>query len=308
MASPGFDITPEREGSIAHFFYRQITYMPPDICDVDLDGQTAIVTGSNTGIGLEVGRQLLALGLSRLVLAVRNVERGNAAAEALRSNRKPLNDAIHVWPLDLNSYDSVVQFAKRANSLDRIDIVVLNAAVLNAEVKLNPTTRHEEMVQVNYLSQALLAVLLLPVAKRTRVKQSRPTRITIVSSDTAAWTDLKDKPGSSILQALDKETNRSMQHRYFLTKLLQQLFLVELAKRVPPSVAIINAATPGMCHDSNLNREMDKSVSGAIAGFVRRRVGYTCAVGARCITDAAVNHGEETHGQYLGLGEQRVKP
>lgn len=91
-----------------------------------------------------------------------------------------------------------------------------------------------------------------------------------------------------------------------VSKLLGQFFLAELAKRVPSSVAVINCTTPGMVHDSEYNRQVDQTMGGKIAKVFMRRIGYTAAVGARHITDAAVRHGEETHGQYLST--QKLRP
>lgn len=50
---------------------------------LNLDGQICIVTSSNLGLGLECSRQLLGLGLSRLILAVREETNGHIAKEKL---------------------------------------------------------------------------------------------------------------------------------------------------------------------------------------------------------------------------------
>ena len=79
--APQFDIAPEQVPSPAHFLYTQFLETKPGTPtreDEDLSGQTAIVTGGNTGIGLDVARILLDLGLSKLILGVRNVEGGEA--------------------------------------------------------------------------------------------------------------------------------------------------------------------------------------------------------------------------------------
>jgi len=165
---------------------------------------------------------------------------------------------------------------------------------------------HDEVIQVNYLSTALLAILLLPVFKSKRSNQEQPSRMTFTSSDASAWTGFKERNEDPLLPSFDRPAKVDMTDRYFVSKLLGQFFLAELAKHVPTSVAVINAATPGMCHDSQLNRELDLTLKGKIAKIFMRRVGYSSAVGARMITDAAVQHGDETHGQYLGL--QRLKP
>jgi hypothetical protein len=71
-------------------------------------------------------------------------------------------------------------------------------------------------------------------------------------------------------------------------------------------VAIINGASPGSVHDSEFNRDLDKTTAGAVIKTVMRRIANTAAVGARMMTDAAVNHGEEVHGQFLSF--QKVVP
>lgn len=274
---------------------------------MSLKGKTAIVTGSNCGIGLECCRQFIGLGISRLILAVRSQERGNVAAASLPKDRSledggPLD--IQVWELDYSSYDSIQAFSDRAKGLDRIDIVVLNAGSLPTKQTLNFRTGHDECVQVNYLSPALLTILLLEVIKSKR--SDRPTRITLTSTDGAAWTSFQEQKNDPILPSLDKPDNWASADRHFLAKLLSQFFLSKLASFVPSSLAVINMSTPGMVHDSNMSRETRMTISGKILEIIRRRMGYTSSVGARHITDAAVNHGPETHGQYLS--QQRLKP
>ncbi|KAK4107071.1 NAD(P)-binding protein [Canariomyces notabilis] len=285
--------------SLPRFFYQQLTYKPFAAKDVDLSGQTAIVTGANTGVGLEISRQLLDLGISRLILAVRDQAKGQAAATKLAPTDP---SRIEVWHLDLRDYDSVMAFADRAkSSLTRLDIAVLNAGICPAKRIFNAKTGHDEIIQVNYLSTALLAMLLLPVAKACRANQPAPTRITFTSSEFAALAKFKFDLGNEqpILAALDKREDRvDTVDRMFVSKLLGHFFLRELARRVPARVAVINAASPGAIHDSEFNRDLNGTVSGAVIGAGLRWVGNSSAVGARMVTDAAVNHGEETHGLF----------
>jgi len=304
--APQFDVTPEKQASFPRFFYTQITFKPSVVKDVSLAGQTAIVTGSNTGVGFEVARQLLDLGLSKLILAVRNEEKGKTAQAALSLDRNMKDITIEVWKLDLDVYDSIVAFVERTKSLHRLDIIVLNAGISPAERRFNEKTGHDELIQVNYLSTALLAILLLPVVKATRVNQPKPSRMTFTSSEVAAWTNFKEKNGTPLLAELDKPGKLDMVDRMFVSKLLGQFFLNELGKRVPASVAVINGASPSSVHDSEYNREHDKTFSGAIAKKIMRRVGNRAAVGARMVTDAAVNHGDEAHGQFYSF--QKLVP
>ncbi|PHH88226.1 hypothetical protein CDD83_7802 [Cordyceps sp. RAO-2017] len=309
MAGPAFDITPEKQAGFLHFMRQQLGFRPQAVTGVDLEGQTAIVTGSNCGVGLETSRQLLDLGLSRLILAVRNEDKGRAAAEELAAGRDPplREGAVEVWKLDLDSYDSVVAFADRARALGRLDVAVLNAGLCPAKRLVNERTGHDEIIQVNYLSTALLAVLLLPVARAGRPRQQAPTRITLTLSETAAWAKFKVGKDVPVLGALDAPAaDYDPVDRMFVSKLLGQFFVAGLARRVPPSVAVINAASPGSIHDSQFNRDIDQTFAGAIIKRVLRLVGNSSAVGARMMTDAAVRQGEDTHGQFLSF--QKMVP
>ncbi|KAI4646701.1 putative secondary metabolism biosynthetic enzyme [Alternaria ventricosa] len=166
------------------FMYRQLFMHPPPIAaEVTLEGQTAIITGSNTGLGFEAGRQLLQLDLSRLILAVRSQTKGDVAAEALR--KEFLRAEIEVWILDMEDPESVAAFARRCQTLGRIDIVVLNAGVQNKDYAVSPKTGNEQTFQVNYLSTIMLAVLLLPILRAKSGSAGRPARLTIVTSTTA---------------------------------------------------------------------------------------------------------------------------
>jgi NAD(P)-dependent dehydrogenase (short-subunit alcohol dehydrogenase family) len=59
----------------------------------DLTGQTAIVTGASSGIGLETAKALIAHG-ARVVLAVRDEAKGRDAAKALAARRSHCS----TWP------------------------------------------------------------------------------------------------------------------------------------------------------------------------------------------------------------------
>ncbi|KAK8132100.1 hypothetical protein PG999_000273 [Apiospora kogelbergensis] len=300
MASPAvtFNITPEQEASKLQFVRRQFSGAPPAVSrnDVDLAGKTAIVTGANGGIGLECCRQLLDLGVSKLILAVRDEEKGEAARETLMAGRPDASQAMEVWKLNLASYDSVVAFAKRAETITPpLSIAILNAGVNRGSFARNPETGHEEDVQTNYLSTVLLTLLLLRVfQQQPPTPTRRPGRLVIVSSDTAAWASFGEKGQDPLLPAFDEEARFSVFDRYATTKLLGQLFLTELARRVPASTAVINCANPGLCHGSGLNREL-----GLPANVFMRLMGRSAAVGARSLVSAATMQDARSHGQYI---------
>lgn len=114
---------------------------------LDLATQVAIITGANAGLGFESAKQLLALNISLLILAVRSVDKGERAALELR--RQWPAARIDVWQLDMCSYDSIQAFAKRVDDdLPRLDIALLNAGLVTPEFRKVKETGHEESMQV----------------------------------------------------------------------------------------------------------------------------------------------------------------
>ncbi|KAK8132257.1 hypothetical protein PG999_000430 [Apiospora kogelbergensis] len=304
-----FDTTPEKRATQSAFFKRQLRVTPPAVKkdEVEVSHKTAIITGSNTGIGFECARQLVDLSIARLILAVRSESSGQKARSALLAGQT--HTIIEVWPLDLESYKSIQSFVDRTRGLDRLDIFVNNAGMTKRDFALNTETGHETAVQVNYLSLALLTVLMLPTLRDKNQDSASPGRIVNVNSDVASWAKFKERqglaPGSSLLAALDDRSKYDMMDRYYTTKLLGQLFLVELAKRVPPTVAVINAPNPGLCH-SGLQRDFDGTIGGFLFVIFKRLFARTPDIGARALTDAALKHGLESHGQYVE--DCRIQP
>ena len=83
----------------------------------------AVVTGANSGIGLETARALATSGYT-VLMAVRSAERGRAAAAGLTGD-------IRVAELDLASLDSVAAFATSLLAAGTpIDLLINNAGVM----------------------------------------------------------------------------------------------------------------------------------------------------------------------------------
>jgi NAD(P)-dependent dehydrogenase (short-subunit alcohol dehydrogenase family) len=88
----------------------------------DQSGRVAIVTGANSGLGFDTAAVLADKG-AHVVLAVRNLDKGNQAADRIKA--KSPNAVIAVQELDLTSLDSVRKAADelRANN-PRIDLLI----------------------------------------------------------------------------------------------------------------------------------------------------------------------------------------
>ncbi|KAL9594848.1 MAG: hypothetical protein Q9179_005217 [Wetmoreana sp. 5 TL-2023] len=280
------------------FLYRQFFITPTATLpgQYDLQGQVGIVTGSNIGLGLEASRQLLSLRISRLILAVRDVAKGENAHREL-AHAAPWA-IIEVWHLNMSSYGSVQEFARRCSALPKLDFAVLNAGVLKVKMEINQDTGREEVLQVNYLSTTLLAILLLPILAGKRTSKAKPGKLTIVGSETAEWAQFREKDCNPILAAFNDPRYFDLQDRYYTTKLLQEFFLVRLCRTVASSQVVVNVVNPGFCYGSGLHTEVTGAL-GVIFGLYKRMIGRSTAVGARTLVNAAVVQGPQSHGKYL---------
>jgi len=92
---------------------------------------------------------------------VRNLQNGHDAKTQIEKSIQQKKGKVDVWELDMGSYPSIQAFAERAEELERLDVVVLNAGVYIVDYK---KSRYgwEETLQINAISTALLGILLLP--------------------------------------------------------------------------------------------------------------------------------------------------
>ncbi len=172
---------------IAHFLKAQFTTVPLP-APGHFAGQTIIVTGAGSGLGLEAVRHLTRLGAARIIVACRSVAKGEVAIadveKSLAASAVPDGSSctFEAWDVDLGSFASVAAFCERAgHDLDRVDAVVESAGVVMEERVEHEG--HESTLTVNVLSTMLMALLMLPLLRRTAAKHNTRPRLVIVSSD-----------------------------------------------------------------------------------------------------------------------------
>ncbi|KAI0168922.1 NAD(P)-binding protein [Hypoxylon sp. FL1284] len=277
------------------FFYRQWLMHPkPYPVGTTLSGQTAVVTGSNGGLGFEAARQLLELGLSRLVMGVRSQARGDAAAAKLRKEFP--GSVVEVWLLDMESYDSVSAFASRCETLPRIDVAILNAGLRSEQFHLLKAAQHEQSFQVNYYSTVLLTILLLPILKSKKQPGASPPRLSVVTSDTVYFASIRTT--SPVLAQFDEPGLFDPMRNYQCSKLVQLFFISKLAEHVSADDVIVNAANPGLCKATGFASD-SKGLVVLFMKTLQAVMGRLPGVGASALVDAVVAKGEESHGSYV---------
>ncbi|KAF2441896.1 short-chain dehydrogenase [Karstenula rhodostoma CBS 690.94] len=263
-----------------------------------LKGQTVVLTGGSSGFGLATAHILPTLGVTRLILGVRSTERGEAAAKPMRIANPTCK--IEVWELDMLSYESVQAFAHRCAELPRLDLVILNAGVTKLVFARSPSTGHEETIQVNYLSTALLAILLVPILK-TKSPANSPGRLTIVGSSQGYSSKFKERSANSLLEEFDKEWSGipAGSERYSTSKTLVQMLVYKLSQLIPASDVTINNFCPGFSAHTSLGREVPKGAARILMGMMQAALGRTAEQGAWTYIDAAAIKGEESHGSFV---------
>ncbi|KAL8771591.1 MAG: hypothetical protein Q9209_003034 [Squamulea sp. 1 TL-2023] len=311
---------------ILSFLHSQLFITPP-IPQTSFQGQTVIVTGSNTGLGLDAARHIARLNPQKLILAVRNTAKGEAAKLSIEASLANSKTIIEVWSLDLTSYESVRQFAERAKGLERLDVLLENAGLMVQDFR---TAEEDELtVTTNVTSTFLLGVMLLEKMRETGVRFNVVPRMVVVASD--LHFTVKGLPGGGkggqegIFEGLNKREDADMRKRYVIlrkdvvvfsgssglwklirsgdryavTKLMEILIVRELATRIDQSTkpkVIVNCLTPGACH-SDFDREMS-GIDLLIFKVGKFLFARTTEVGSRTLV-AAAGAGEESHGKYM---------
>ncbi|KUO20548.1 oxidoreductase [Streptomyces dysideae] len=189
----------------------------------DLTGRTAVVTGANSGIGLRAADALARAG-AHVVFAVRDVERGRAAASTV-------SGSTEVRRLDLADLSSVREFA------DAWEERPLSLLINNAGVMMLPRQHtadgFERQFGTNHLGHFALTNLLLPHIT---------DRVVTVSSGAHRWFDARIR-----FEDLNWTSDYNPQRAYAQSKLANLLFTLELQRRLTEAGSPIRAtaAHPG---------------------------------------------------------------
>ena len=183
----------------------------------DLTGRTVIVTGANSGLGLEAARAFAGRG-AHVVLACRSPERAEGARASIAQSHPTAS--IEVMALDLANLSSVRVFgAAFAAKHDRLDVLCNNAGVM-ALPRRETVDGFEMQIGTNHLGHFALTGLLLPILLRTP-----GSRVVTQSSN-------MHRIGRIDLDDLHGSTRYGRWSAYGQSKLANLLFAYELQRRL----------------------------------------------------------------------------
>ncbi|KAH7358314.1 WW domain-containing oxidoreductase [Plectosphaerella cucumerina] len=155
-----------------------------------LDGKVVLITGANSGIGIETARAIHATGAT-LYLTARDSTKVQEAIDSVKNGPGPKSDApIHGLELRLDSLASVRAAAK--SFLDKGD--ALNLLILNAGVMATPEGRTEDGFETQFGTNHLGHFLLFKLLKPTLLASSTPefqSRLIVVASSAHAYGNVR---------------------------------------------------------------------------------------------------------------------
>lgn len=201
-----------------------------------------IVTGATDAMGSIISRRLAEQGHA-VLLASRNIVKAQQYAEELRKATK--NQDIQCLQLDLSSFELVQDFVERLKALDRpVAALVNNAGTLPRQSRMSPNG-FEHTIQVNFLSTALLSMLVKPlIMEGGRIIMSTSISRRLVSLP-------YEFPAVSHFTQLGA---------YAQSKLALTLFSIYLSTVFKTSHVSVNCVNPGVVKSSMLalNKWMDR--------------------------------------------------
>jgi NAD(P)-dependent dehydrogenase (short-subunit alcohol dehydrogenase family) len=182
----------------------------------DQTGRLAVITGANSGTGYETALELARKG-AEVVLAVRDVNRGEAAAKRIR--REVPKARLRVEALDLASQASVAAFAERMLADGApIPMLINNAGVMALPTRRESVDGHELQWATNYLGHFALTARLMPLLKAGKAR-------------TVQLSSIAHRQGRIRFEDLDYRTGYRAWPVYAQSKLAMLMFGLELDRR-----------------------------------------------------------------------------
>ncbi|MFD1030195.1 oxidoreductase [Metaplanococcus flavidus] len=260
-----------------------------------LTGKTAIITGANSGLGLQTAKVFARQG-AQVILAVRDIEKGKAAKQEIAEESPQAT--VEVMKLDLSDLDSVRAFAENVISrFDSLDLLINNAGVMTPPyAKTNDG--FELQFGSNHLGHFALTGLLLPLLLHTE-----DSRVVTLSS-------LAHRKASIDFDNLDGSKGYKGMKFYGQSKLANLMFATELDKRLKQhGLSTLSLACHPGISATNLfkigNREMPRIFRGLMNRYLQ-----PAEMGALPTVYAATDPGIKG-GEYIGpdgKGQRRGYP
>ncbi|SEM20172.1 NAD(P)-dependent dehydrogenase, short-chain alcohol dehydrogenase family [Mesobacillus persicus] len=221
-----------------------------------LSGKTTVITGANSGIGLEAAKFFAQNG-SRVIMAVRNEEKGKVARDTIITKHPQAE--VEVMKLDLADLESIRIFAKTYETqFDSLDLLINNAGVMTPPYG-KTKDGFELQFGSNHLGHFALTGQLLPLLKNTS-----NSRVVTLSS-------LAHRRAGIYFDNLDGSKGYKGMKFYGQSKLANLLFAKELDKRLKEhDIQTISLACHPGISSTNLFKFGKKDAPKLVRGLMNR--------------------------------------
>jgi NAD(P)-dependent dehydrogenase (short-subunit alcohol dehydrogenase family) len=262
----------------------------------DQTGRTAIVTGANSGLGLETARELARHG-AEVVLACRDMRKGTGAVSDIKAS--VAGASVELAELDLASLSSVQSFADSfAERSGGLDLLINNAGVM-APPRRETSDGFELQLGTNLLGHFALTARLFG-----RMEGREDARVVTLSSNA-------HKMGKINFDDLQSQRHYMRWSAYAQSKLADLMFALELDRRLHAIGSTVKsiAAHPGYAA-TNLQSASATALDRTVMVFTNLVMAQSAAMGALPTLYAGTEPSLQG-GEYVGpdgIGEFRGHP
>jgi len=206
----------------------------------NLDGKTALVTGSNSGLGYYTAKALAEKNC-HVILSCRSLEKSIATKNKLQKLIPQAQlSTIEIEMADFNNVSSKCN--QISNEYENLDLLVNNAGIMHPPKTLN-SQGYEIQFAVNHLSHMLLTLKLIPLLEK--IKNTRIVTVTSLAQffGKVGWKNLK------------AEDYYNKQESYATSKLANIMFALELGHKLKEKNILSLAAHPGIAKTNLFNAQ-----------------------------------------------------
>ncbi|MDH3308296.1 MAG: SDR family NAD(P)-dependent oxidoreductase [Acidimicrobiia bacterium] len=282
-----------------------------------MTNHTALVTGANSGLGLEVSAQLAERGFGRVIITARTDEKASAARDHL-TNRTG-KDVFETLALDNGHLDTVESaVAVLAERGGQLDLLILNAGMAPTQELMRTPDGIEATIASTLIGHHLLTVRLLErglLSDSARIviagsEASRGDVPTFRSVDLDAFAATNfDGDLEAAIEAqirMDPPAKYRPNDVYATAKVFVAWWAAELARRLPDGMTV-NAVSPGSTPDTNAARNAPFVMRYFMLPFFKLIPGMSHSIerGAGRYLEAA-GYGPEVTGKFFASKPKKM--
>jgi len=248
-----------------------------------IKGQTALITGANSGVGFQTAKALAKCGVE-VTMACRNPKKCASAAEEIReaSEDNGYDNEVITMTVDTSSLESVKNFSQEflaKNKEKALDMLYLNAGIVSGSAGSDELVLSEDGIEMvfatNYVGHHLMYKLLEPLLLKSKLAR-------VIQTSSMASFDTFDHKVSTSIETLNSATKKDHMQIYGQSKLAQIIWTKHLTKLLGESSTIhVNACHPGAVDTFLWDKgEAMPSFVVDFVNYLRKNVMWTAEEGA----------------------------